>query len=207
MDAKDLTALLEDTKQPPLTGRFFSKADLWANTDVDFYNTLAGNFSFEVRDGTLRRFVLLTRILNLIDLKSWITARFPNPMISGVPFDSLAGSFKGKDGDFYTDNLNLEGPLLSITARGELKLATATMDMRIGLVPFTTVNWIISKIPLMGKDIANSGNGLLAAYFQVRGPVKDPTVIPKPITSVANFVIKSLSLPINIIVPSRVHPQ
>jgi hypothetical protein len=206
MDAKPLTALMDSSKQPPLTGELFARADLWANTDVDFYDTLAGAFTFEVRDGTLRRFVLLTRVLSLIDLKSWITARFPNPLITGVPFDALAGEFKGKQGDFYTDDLKLMGPLMSITARGELKLGAGTMDMRIGLVPFTTVNWIISKIPLMGKDIANSSNGLLAAYFQVRGPVNNPTIIPKPITSVANFVVKTLSLPINIIAPDRVHP-
>jgi hypothetical protein len=203
MNAKSLTALMEHNGRPPLTGLFFANFDLWANTDVNFFDTLAGTMTIEVRDGTLNRFVLLTRILSLIDLKSWITAQFPNPLVAGIPFKNLTGDFKGKDGDFYTDNLQLVGPLMSISASGDVKLGAGTLNMRIALVPFTTVNWIISKIPLMGEHIANGSSDLLAAYFQVRGPISNPTVIPKPIVSVANFVIQTLKLPINILKPSK----
>ena len=205
MNAHQLTALIEPG-EPPLAGELYARADLWADSNVDFFDTLAGTATIEVRDGTLNRFILLTRILSLIDLKSWITAQLPNPLIVGVPFKSLTGDFKGKQGNFYTDNLKLEGPVMSATARGDLKLGSGTLNMRIGLVPFTTVNWIVSKIPIMGENLANGSSGLLAAYFQVRGPVRNPTVIPKPITSVANFVIETLSLPINIIAPNTVHP-
>ena len=95
---------------------------------------------------------------------------------------------------------------MSISADGDVKLGAGTLNMRVGLVPFTTVNWMISKIPLMGEHIANGSSNLLAAYFQVRGPVSDPTVIPKPITSVANFVIQTLKLPINILKPTKPQP-
>lgn len=205
MNAHQLTALIEPD-EPPLAGELYARADLWADTNVDFFDTLAGTTTMEVRNGTLNRFVLLTRILSLIDLKSWITAQFPNPLVAGVPFKSLTGDFNGKQGDFYTDNLKLDGPVMSASARGDLTLSSGTLNMRIGLVPFTTVNWIVSKIPIMGRNLASGSSGLLAAYFQVRGPVRNPTVIPKPITSVANFVIKTLSLPINIIAPDTVRP-
>jgi hypothetical protein len=205
MSAQPLTQMMEPGGQPALNGgQLYARADLWANTDVNFFDTLAGTATLEVRDGTLNRFVLLTRILSFIDLRSWITAQSPNPLVAGLPFKSLIGDFKGKDGDFYTDNLKLDGPVMSVTARGDVKLGSGTLNLRIGLIPFTTVNWIVSKIPLMGENIANGSSGLLAAYFQVRGPVGNPTVIPKPITSVANFVIKTLSLPINIIKPNTI---
>ena len=205
MNAHQLTELIEPVS-PPLTGELYAKADLRADSDVDFFDTLSGNATIEVRDGTLNRFVLLTRILSLIDLKSWLTAHLPNPMVAGVPFKSLTGDFKAKNGNFHTDNLKLEGPVMSASARGDLKLGSRTLNMRIGLVPFTTVNWIVRKIPIMGENLSNGSSGLLAAYFQVHGPVSNPTVTPKPITSVANFVIKTLSLPINIIAPNTVHP-
>jgi uncharacterized protein YhdP len=193
-------------KASPLTGELYAKADLWGNTNVDFFDTLAGNLSLEVRDGTLNRFTLLARILSFIDLKNWITADFPDPRAAGIPFKTLTGDFKGHNGDFYTDNLKLEGPVMDIIARGNVTFGTSTtMDMRIGLIPFNTVNWIVSKIPLMGGNLASGSSGLVAAYFQVKGPVSNPSVSPKPITSVTEFVIKTLSLPINIIAPNTIN--
>jgi len=47
-------------------------------------------------------------------------------------------------------------------------------------------------------------NDLLAAYFDVYGPMTNPRVIPKPITSVAAFLTKTLGLPINIIRPHTI---
>jgi hypothetical protein len=95
---------------------------------------------------------------------------------------------------------------MDIIARGNVTFGTSTtMDMRIGLIPFNTVNWIVSKIPLMGGNLASGSSGLVAAYFQVKGPVSNPSVSPKPITSVTEFVIKTLSLPINIIAPNTIN--
>ena len=71
------------------------------------------------------------------------------------------------------------------------------------MVPFNTVDWLVSNIPLIGSNIANGSSGLVAAYFQVYGPISDPTVIPKPITSVTQFVVKFLKLPINILSPKE----
>jgi hypothetical protein len=78
------------------------------------------------------------------------------------------------------------------------------MNMEIGLVPFNTANWIVSKIPIVGENLSGGSSGLVAAYFRVRGPVRNPTVIPMPITSVKEFVIKMLGLPINIIAPNTI---
>jgi len=203
MNAASVFGLAEDP--PPIAGELYAKADLWADTSVDFFHTLAGNLAVEVRDGTLNRFTLLTRILSFIDLKNWIMADFPDPRAAGIPFKTLAADFKGRDGDFYTDNLKLNGPIMDVAARGNVAVGdTATMDMRISLIPFNTVNWIVSKIPLMGGNIASGTSGLVAAYFQVQGPVKNPSVVPKPITSVTEFVIKTLSLPINILAPDTI---
>ena len=40
--------------------------------------------------------------------------------------------------------------------------------------------------------------------WDVTGPVSDPTIMPKPITSVAEFVKKTLGMPINIISPNTI---
>ena len=45
---------------------------------------------------------------------------------------------------------------------------------------------------------------LVAAYFQVSGPISDPTVVPKPITSAAAFFKKFFSIPVNVVRPKTI---
>jgi hypothetical protein len=92
------------------------------------------------------------------------------------------------------------------SARGNVRVTDDTIDMVISLIPFDTVNWLVRHIPIVGENLAGGSHGLIAAYFHVSGPLNNPSVVPKPITSVAAFVAKTLSLPINIIVPNTIKP-
>lgn len=204
MDAGSPFLLSGETKQPPITGKLFVDGDLWANTDLDFFNTLGGTVALEAHDGTLNRFTLLTRILSLIDLKSWLTANFPDPRVAGLPFKQLSANLKGTGGDFYTDNLRLDGPAMNISAKGNVRFGDGQIDMELGLFPFNTANWIVHHIPIVGANLANGSKGLVAAYFHVHGSFRNPAVTPKPITSVTEFVKKMLGLPINIIAPNTI---
>jgi hypothetical protein len=181
-------------------------ADLWADTDIDFFASLNGTAAVEVLKGTLNRFALVTRVLSFVDLKNWLTAHLPDPRVSGIPFDTLTASLKGANGVFDTRDLRLSGPVMEITARGNVNLSDSTMDMEISLIPFDTVNWLVRKIPIIGRNLSGGSRDLIAAYFQVSGPIGDPSVSPKPITSVAEFVAKTLSLPINLIAPNTIKP-
>jgi hypothetical protein len=182
---------------PPLSGRLKAKGDLWANANTDFFRTLAGTISIEVTDGVLHKFALLSRILGFVDLKTWLSAKVPDPRINGVPFQTLTANFKGQDGDFYSDNLLLRGPVMNISAMGHIRLYDSNVDMQVGMVPFKTVNWLVAKVPIIGGGLAT--DHFVAAYFHVTGPLNDPYVIPLPITSAAHFLTNVLKLPINII--------
>ena len=105
-----LFSLANPAGQPPLSGRLRARGDLWANSNTDFFNTMAGTMSIEVSDGVLHKFALLSRILGFVDLKTWLSAKVPDPRLNGVPFQTLTADFKGRDGDFYSDDLLLRGP-------------------------------------------------------------------------------------------------
>lgn len=205
MDARALCMLMSPST-PALVGRLSVNADLWADTDVDFFGSLSGTAAVEVLKGTLNRFALVTRVLSFVDLKNWLTAHLPDPSVAGIPFDTLTATLKGAVGVFDTRDLRLSGPVMEITARGNVNLSESKMDMEISLIPFDTVNWLVRKIPIIGRNLSGGSQDLIAAYFQVRGPISDPSVSPKPITSVAEFVAKTLSLPINLIAPNTIKP-
>jgi uncharacterized protein YhdP len=178
--------------------------DVWANTNTDFFATLAGTALVKLRDGTLDKFTLLSRLLEFIDVRSWVTAQIPDPRVSGLQFRTVTADFKGRDGVFYTDDLVLDGPAIDIVANGNLNLDQATLDMKIGLIPFNTVNWALSAIPIVGKNVAGGTKSIISAYFNVRGPIADPSVTPAPITSVAELLKKTIGLPVNIIRPDTI---
>ena len=50
--------------------------------------------------------------------------------------------------------------------------------MKIGMIPFNTVNWVLSQIPLVGKNVAGSTHSIISAYFNARGPITNPRVTP-----------------------------
>jgi hypothetical protein len=191
-------------KESPVLGKMWVAADLWADTNSDFFQTLAGNISLTMRNGTINRFTVISRMLAMIDLKSWLTANIPNPTISGLPFDTIFADLKGARGVFWTDQFVIQGPVMAITANGSINLAQSTMDMSFALFPFSTVNWLVSKIPVIGTNVSGGTSELLAAYMHVYGPIDNPSIVPMPITSVAEFVKKTLGLPINIIRPNTI---
>jgi AsmA-like C-terminal region len=204
MDPAPLFLLSGKNKQSPLLGHLFLATDLWANTDTNFFETLAGDMTITVRDGTLDKFTLLSRLLSFIDIKNWLSAQIPDPRINGVPFRTIFTDFKGKGGLFYTDNFALKGPVMDITANGSVQFGAGTLDMEVGMFPFDTVDWVLNHIPLIGERIGSGTGKMVAAYFHVKGPVSDPSIVPKPLSSVANFIKKTLGMPINIIRPNTI---
>ena len=204
MDPAPIFLMTGKRKDSPILGQLSMGEDLWANMDTNFYDTLAGQISVTIRDGTLNKLTLLSRLLAFLDIKNWLTARIPDPRVAGVPFKTILADFKGNKGLFYTDNFRLQGPVMEIAASGSVKLGDGDLDMQIGMFPFDTVNWVLNQIPIIGERFGSGTGHLVAAYFQVRGPVSDPKITPKPITSVAELIKKTLGMPINIIRPNTI---
>ena len=204
IDLASIFLLSEHIKTAPIRGKLTASADLWAETRSDFFQSANGNVTFAVQNGRIERLTLLSRMLQLIDLKSWLTAQVPDPRQTGLPFETAGADFKGTRGTFYTDDFILEGPVIDMTATGSVQLDTGQLDLDIAAIPVTTVGWLVNKIPLIGSNVAAGTSNLLAAYFHVSGVVGNPSVQIKPITSVTEFVKKMLFLPLNIIRPNTV---
>ncbi len=204
MDPAPIFMLGGKNKLSPLLGHLFLAVDLWANTDTNFFETLAGDMTVTVRDGTLNKFTLLSRLLSFIDIKNWLSAQIPDPRVAGVPFKTIFTDFKGKGGLFYTNNFALQGPVMDVTAEGSVQFGADRLDMQVGMFPFDTVDWVLNHIPVIGERIGSGTGKLVAAYFQVSGPLSDPSITPKPITSVAQFIKKTLGMPINLIRPNTI---
>jgi hypothetical protein len=204
MDPAPLFLMSGSRKESPIFGQLSLSEDLWANMDKDFFDTLAGDIDVTIRDGTLNKFTLLSRMLSLLDIKNYLTARFPDPRVAGVPFKLIICDLKGNHGLFYTDNFSLQGPVMEMAASGSVKFGDSLLDMQIGVFPFDTVDWVLNSIPVIGQRFGAGTGKLVAGYFDVKGPVSDPRITPKPLTTFAEFIKKTLGMPINIIRPNTI---
>jgi hypothetical protein len=204
MDPAPLFLMSGSRKESPIFGKLSLSEDVWANMDTDFFDTLAGDIDVTIRDGTLNKFTLLSRMLALLDIKNYLTANFPDPRVAGVPFKLIICDLKGNHGLFYTDNFSLKGPVMEMAASGSVKLGDGTLDMQIGVFPFDTVDWVLNSIPLIGTRFGAGTGKLIAGYFDIKGPVSDPRITPKPLTTFGEFIKKTLGMPINIIRPNTI---
>ncbi len=202
LDIAQVQALANN--QPVVTGRVSSDADLWFDTNGDFYNTLTGTISPTITNGVLLKLKMLSQMLSLVDVSEWLKANIPNLRVNGVPFNSITAKFRGQGGIFQTDDFLLDGPVMKITAAGQVDLGQSTMSMTIGMRPFQLLDTVFNQIPIIGTRLAESQSGIVAAYFNVRGPVGNPTVLPAPIKSISHMVIKTLAIPINILIPETI---
>lgn len=152
----------------------------------------------------LLKFKLLSQMLSLVDVSEWLKANIPDPRVNGVPFRSITANFAGHNGIFQTQDFLLDGPVMKITAAGQVDVGQSAMSMTVGMRPFQLLDTVFNNIPIIGTRLAESQSGIVAAYFNVRGPIGDPQVMPAPIKSISHMVIKTLAIPINILAPETV---
>jgi len=137
MDPAPLFMLSGKNKHSPLLGHLFLATDLWANTDTNFFETLAGDMTITVRDGTLNKFTLLSRLLSFIDIKNWLSAQIPDPRVAGVPFKTIFTDFKGSGRPLLHRQLRAPRSGMDITASGSVQFGAGTLDMEVGMFPST----------------------------------------------------------------------
>ena len=73
---------------------------------------------------------------------------------------------------------------LGITATGRLDFDRKQVDLKGTIVPAYFFNSLPGRIPLLGKLFSpESGSGVFAANYTLRGPVADPSVAINPLSA------------------------
>jgi AsmA-like protein len=177
-------------------------------TGAERKRSLNGVFRARIEDGVARRFQLLVRILNFMDLSRWFTLRLPNINQEGIHFRSVSGDFKITRGVYATENLFIDGDDLKITGAGELDGPKGALDFTIAVRPFPGLDRAWNYIPILGTGLAAIKNSFLVASFNVKGPVNDPSITPAPLSTLSEYFFGALAIPKGLIgIPSLGAPK
>ena len=112
----------------------------------------------------------------------------------GIRFNEFEMDYKTKNNLTEIDEMYAIGPAISIMMEGYIEKDRIT-SLRGTLVPATTINNTIAKIPLLGKILVGSktGEGVFGVSFKIKGPPNDLKSTVNPIkTLTPRFITRTL---------------
>jgi hypothetical protein len=158
-----------------VTGRFdlSGKVEGRVREGEDPVRTLRGNLDYTARDGQIYGTPILSRVLSFLSVTDIFRGKLPDMMNDGLKY--LTNSIRGdiRDGNATITEYVLDGTSVDVVGQGRIDLATREIDFQALVAPFTTVNYLIKKIPLLGYIL---GGTLVEVPVKVSGTTADPKV-------------------------------
>lgn len=144
----------------------------------------SGNLA--IRSFRLTRSPVMARLLMLSSL-SGIASTFQG---EGLSFDALTTNIGYVAGAVtFTDGL-VEGPSVHLVFNGTIDTKHDNVVMDGTLVPsFYGLNTAAGHVPLIGGLFGGS-DGVIAVDFTIRGPMADPKIAVKPLSSIAPGILR-----------------
>ena len=112
----------------------------------------------------------------------------------GIRFDEFDMKFSNKENIMTIDEIYAIGPAISILMSGYIE-NEKMVSLRGTLVPATTINKTIAKIPILGEILIGkkTGEGVFGVSFKIKGPPKDLKTTVNPIkTLTPRFITRTL---------------
>ena len=112
----------------------------------------------------------------------------------GIRFNEFEMDYRTKNNLTEIDEMYAIGPAISIMMEGYIEKDRIT-SLRGTLVPATTINKTIAKIPLLGNILVGSktGEGIFGVSFKIKGPPNDLKSTVNPINTLTpRFITRTL---------------
>lgn len=203
IDELDAEKTLKDigTQEKIISGKIDTSFELTAKRGkANVISGLDGRGHAISKDGKMWRFILMSKIFSIVNIIS-----INELLDEGLPYRELKGNFVIKDGIISTEDLTLDSSSMRMSAIGGINMEQRTVDAKLGVHPFVTVDKIVTKIPLAGWIIGGKEKSTLSMYYEVKGDLKNPDVEAVPIKSLGTGILgifqRVLELPVDIIKP------
>lgn len=154
-----------------------------------FRHTLDGTMRFEAEDGLISQFAGMANIFSAINVAPLLEKRAARQEGSGLPYTGITGTMKIKKGTGHTDDLVMEGRVVRMSASGDFHFNDGTIKLFLGVKPFTSVDTIISHIPVAGPLLTGDQKSLIISYYDLSGPMDGPVATAVPGESVARAIL------------------
>jgi hypothetical protein len=162
----------------------------------------SGTLELSAQDGRIYRYDLLAKIFSFLNVAELLRGKLPDLTQEGLEYDSIRLKVSIRDGKVHTEEGVLHGSSLDLFWEGWLDLVTKQIDFTVLVAPFSTLNSIVSYVPLLNYVL---GGAVAAVPVRVYGNRDNPTVVPLSPSAVGDrllgIVKRTLSLPYKLIQP------
>lgn len=172
-----------------ITGSLTGSFSLHGPIGSQFTPNADGMFKLEIHNGVLRKFKFLSKAFSLLNVAQLFKMNLPDMATDGMPFRHLSADLSMEKGVLYSDNLLIRSEAMNLALTGNFSLPQLRFDVDMGVNPLGTVDSVFSKIPVAGWILTGDKNALITVEFDIKGPVLEPIVSMKPLSSVSNQVL------------------
>ncbi len=138
--------------------------------------SLNGGLRFEMENGVIERFNILSKIFSILNVSQLLKGRLPDLATKGLPYRRILGNFYVKDGVATTDDFLVDSDAMRITLLGKIDLGKNLIDVRVGVHPLVTIDTILSSVPIAGYILTGEDKGFISYFYQVKGSLDDPKI-------------------------------
>jgi len=149
-----------------------------------FSHTLTGNLDFEARDGIINKFKGISKLFSVFNITPMFKDLKEHQQGEGLPFSEISGTFDVKNGVMHTDDLHLEGNVMRIAAIGDMDIGDKKLDLKMQVKPFTSIDSLVSKIPLAGYILTGKEKSLVSSHYKISGTFDEPKAESLPVQSI-----------------------
>ena len=188
---KKITTIYLDFPEPLVKKYKFIKG--FKEGSLDFHSVKMNNktnASLKIYNFKLIEMPALTKILTLASLQGIADILTGE----GIRFDEFDMKFSNKENIMTIDEIYAIGPAISILMSGYIE-NEKMVSLSGTLVPATTINKAIAKIPILGDILIGkkTGEGVFGVSFKIKGQPKDLKTTVNPIkTLTPRFITRTL---------------
>jgi len=166
-------------------------------------DSINGTLTISARDGEIRKYELFSQIFSLLNVYKIIQNRDIDFISNHFTYNHLTSTLNIKDNVVSFDDFALDSNSIQLSAVGKYFIKTRKIDANIGVQPLESVDWTLSKIPLVGWVLTGDKGKLIVVNMSLKGTMSEPKVRVEPINTLSNTVaaslLRSLKLPARLI--------
>ncbi len=163
----------------------------------ELLHALEGDFELTCREGTVLRDPVISALLAFLNTTEVLRGKVPDFKEKGFPYHSIQARGNLHRGELRLEEVVIDGTTVDIYALGKIDLVERTLNIRILASSLQTVEFIVSKIPVISYILG--GRGITAIPVRVYGPMNNPRTLPLSPAALGEDLVgvmgRTLSLP------------
>ena len=170
---------LSDGKEKIISGKYKYKWWLKAEGKKNpLRENSTGEFSIRSKKGRIYKMTVLAKLLEFLSIQRLITLRLPDLRKKGFEYNKIDIKGKIKNGVLFFKESYIDAPSMKIFFEGKWNFINDNLDLIVLVAPFKTIDYIISKIPIISGILMGKSKTLISFPVKISGPSSNPRIIP-----------------------------